>query len=371
MAPRARKPRAPRPAASRRARWTSRVALVVGGACVAALAYVLIVYPARGAGGAGREVSITLARGETLAGALAQLERAGVVPSPFVFGVYARLLGADERLREGEVLLRDDMTPREVLQRIAIGFGSAAVSVVVPEGFHRFAIAARLDRWGVCDEAAFLAASTDRALLDELGVPGPSAEGYLFPDTYRLREGMAAADVVRRMVENHARRTERVFADGAAGLARLASDLGWTRHEVIVLASIVEKEAVVAEERPIIAGVFLNRLRDPTFVPHRLDADPTVTYGCLDAPSEAPSCASYRGRISRAMTHDPANRYNTYRREGLPPGPIASPGLDSLRAVLAPSDHRHLFFVATGHGRHTFSDTIEEHNRAVARARER
>jgi UPF0755 protein len=115
--------------------------------------------------------------------------------------------------------------------------------------------------------------------------------------------------------------------------------------------------------------VFLNRLSDPTFVPHRLDADPTVSYGCLLAPQIAPSCAGFHGRISRAMTHDPLNPYNTYRLEGLPPGPICNPGLGSIRAVLQPAQHDYLFFVARGGRRHAFSRTIDEHNRAVTKLR--
>jgi UPF0755 protein len=262
------------------------------------------------------------------------------------------------------------MSPRQIVQRIALGFGTASLEVLVPEGFHRFDVAARLERWGVCPADAFLTATADRALLDDLGIPGPTAEGYLFPDTYRLSEGMAPHDVVRRMVANHRRRVGPLLAEHAAGLAELERDLRWSAHEVLILASIVEKEAAVRDEQPIIDGVFLNRLRDPSFVPHRLDADPTVSYGCLEAPDAAPSCATFRGRISRAMTHDAANPYNTYRREFLPPGPISNPGLHALRAVLAPERHDYLFFVARGERRHAFSRTLGEHSRTTARVRE-
>jgi UPF0755 protein len=115
--------------------------------------------------------------------------------------------------------------------------------------------------------------------------------------------------------------------------------------------------------------VFLNRLRDPAFVPHRLDADPTVSYGCLERPEAAPSCAGFRGRISRAMTHDAANPYNTYRRESLPPGPICNPGASAIRAVLEPTPHGYYFFVARGGGRHVFTRTVDEHTRAIAEVR--
>lgn len=342
------------------------VALAIG-----LLVLLVIVYPARPASGDGDDVSITIARGEPFDQVVARLGAVGVIESPFLFAIYARLVGADEHLRTGEVVVTDDMTPRQIVQRIAIGFGAATVEVLVPEGFHRFDVAARLARWGVCDQDAFLAITRDRALLDELAIPGPTAEGYLFPDTYRLRTDMEPAEVVRRMVANFRRRTEPVLTEHGEGLARLHTDLGWSAHEALVLASIVEEEAVARDEQPIIARVFLNRLRDPAFRPHRLDADPTVSYGCLELPLAAPSCAAFRGRISRAMTHDAANPYNTYRREMLPPGPITNPGLAALRAVLAPADHEYYFFVARGGGRHTFSRTSDDHVRAVTQARER
>jgi UPF0755 protein len=154
-------------------------------------------------------------------------------------------------------------------------------------------------------------------------------------------------------------------------MARLRREHRFTAHDVLILASIVEKEARVPEERPVIAGVFLNRLRSETFLPRRrLQADPTAAYGCLADPTCAPSCAGWNGRsITRRMLQDPANPYNTYRREGLPPGPIANPGLPSIRAVLEPERHDYLYFVVKGGGRHHFSETIEEHDRAVARYR--
>lgn len=336
---------------------------------IAMLVGIVIVYPSRPAAGTGEDVAITIEPDVPFGVLVDRLADQGAIESPFLFAIYARLIGADEHLRRGEVIVTDDMTPRQIVQRIALGFGAASVEVLVPEGFHRFDLAARLDRWGVCGREAFLASTRDRVLLDELGIPGPTAEGYLFPDTYRLRTDMDPGEVVRRMVGNFRRRTEPVWGENEAGLARLRTDLGWGPHEALVLASIVEEEAVAREEQSIIARVFLNRLLDPAFRPHRLDADPTVSYGCLELPASAPSCAGFRGRISRAMTHDPANPYNTYRREMLPPGPISNPGLAALRAVLAPADHDYYFFVARGGGRHAFSRTADEHVRTVARVR--
>ncbi len=326
----------------------------------------MLVYPERLGEGRGREVAIELAPGASIDDVAARLGRAGVVAHPRIFAVYMRLLGADERLREGRVLVRDDASVQEVARRIAEGLGPAHARITIPEGFHRFDVARRLAAYGVTDEREFLLATEDRGLLDDLGIEGPTAEGYLFPDTYELGDDMSADAIVRAMTRNFRRRVDALVHDHEDGLAQLADGLEFGLHDVVILASVVEKEAVVDDERPVIAGVFLNRLRSPTFLPRRrLQADPTVSYGCLV--TLAPSCASFRGRISRSMLEDPANTYNTYRHGGLPPGPIANPGLASIRAVLAPARHDYLYFVARGRGRHAFSASLTEHNAEVDR----
>lgn len=337
---------------------------------LAALGWLVLVYPKSDGPGRGRELTLSVDPAMELETLAERLHAVGAIESPLFFTTYARLLGAGERLRAGEVLLSDDMTPEDVLKRVALGYGNASVRVTIPEGFDRFDVAARLARWGVATEEEFVAATEDRALLDELGIAGPSAEGYLFPDTYRLPQGLGGKDAVRRLVEAFERRAAPLFDEHEAGLAALRSDLSWGAHEALILASIVEKEAVAADERPTIARVFLNRMVFPDFKPRRLQADPTVSYGCRA--STAPSC---RGRASRAITRamlaDRENPYNTYRHEGLPPGPICNPGVASIRAVLTAEPHDYLYFVARGQGRHTFSATLEEHNAAVARLRAR
>jgi len=337
---------------------------------LASLGWLVLVYPKSAGPGRGRELSVEVDPTLDLDALAARLHEAGAIESPLFFATYARLLGAEDRLRAGPALLTDDMTPRDVLARVAHGYGEPSIRVVIPEGFDRFDVAARLERWGVCGEDEFLAATEDRALLEELGIEGPSAEGYLFPDTYRFPQGLGGADAVRRLVEGFERRGAPMFEEH--GLEGLARELSWGRHEALILASIVEKEAVAEEERPIIARVFMNRLSVPGFSPRRLQADPTVSYGCRAAPELAPSCSARTGRaITRAMLQDRVNLYNTYRHEGLPPGPICNPGASSIRAVLTAAPHEYLYFVARGGGRHTFSATLEEHNAAVARLRAR
>jgi UPF0755 protein len=151
---------------------------------------------------------------------------------------------------------------------------------------------------------------------------------------------------------------------------RLEESLGFGELEVLTLASIVEKEAAHAEERPLVASVFFNRLTDPEFKPAKaLQSDPTAGYGCLVASARIPSCSGYSGEVRPAMLRDGQNPYNTYRHPGLPPGPIANPGEAAIAAVLAPADTDFLYFVSLGGGRHVFSKSFEEHNAAVARRR--
>lgn len=366
-------PAADRPDGIRRPRWRAVVAVVmvlVLGLPLAAMGWLLLQYPhTRGPGG-GQAVQIEIAPGAELGVVALQLARVGAVHSPRLWQWHARLRGAQPRLRSGLVMLYDNMTPREVLQRVARGYGSAQLRITVPEGQTRFDIARKLARWGVCDAEAFVAATEDPTLLRGLGVLASSAEGLLFPDTYQLQDDMEPSALVRRFVGNARRRTAELLREQQASVARLRRELGWGLPQIVTLASIVEREAASREEQPIIAGVFLNRLRDPGFKPKRLQADPTVAYGCLMAAAMSPSCAEFDGlHVTRAMLADAQNPYNTYRLEGLPPGPICNPGLSAIAAVLSPAEHPYFYFVAKGGGQHQFSESLEDHNTAVEQQR--
>lgn len=362
-------PQAPRPteprAWPRYVRWLLTVLAIILGVLLAGLGWLSMGYPQRHGPGPGRVVEVDLTTGDSLAVVSHRLTAVGALADPALFALYARMRGADSRLRTGTVLVYDSMSPRELLQRIAHGYGSASLRVVIPEGFSRFDIAARLARWGVCEPVAFLDATTDAALLAELGITGHSAEGWLFPDTYLLRDNTEPKKLVRSFVANAHHRMAPVFETQDDGVQRLKETLGWGQAQIVSLASIVEKEAAVPSEQPMIAGVFLNRLRTAEFSPKRLQADPTVAYGCAVLPT-LPSCSRFNGReITRQMLSDASNPYNTYRRLGLPPGPISNPGLGALRAVVAPASHDYFYFVAAGKGRHTFSRTLAEHQSAV------
>jgi UPF0755 protein len=301
------------------------------------------------------------------AGELAErLKAAGLVRSAAAFSWYLRVTGSEPE--PGPHLLRDDLSPRELVQRLTRSSARPTARVTIPEGYHHRQIAERLAELEICTAADFRAAVFEPALLRELGLRGPSAEGFLFPATYELFVDSTPRAVVRTLVGEARKRLARLEARRPGALAALAKSDGFDEHDVFTLASIVEREAADSSEHPLIASVFYNRLRDPTFRPLKaLESDPTAGYGCLVEPALAPSCAGFQGQITPALLRDPKNRYNTYRHGGLPPGPIANPGESALAAVLTPATSDYLYFVASGRGKHAFSRTFEEHRRAIQR----
>jgi UPF0755 protein len=186
-------------------------------------------------------------------------------------------------------------------------FFRPGVKCTIPEGYSRFDIAARLEKLHIAGKRGFLAASADPALLTEAGVDPvaglapESAEGYLFPATYELGLDSDPREIVKRLVQEANKRWDMAMTSRKDGLASLQGSLGWGRREVLIMASIIEKEAAVDEDRPLIASVFLNRLLDPDFKPKRLQSDPTSSYGCVAFPAEAPSCADFAGKPTPVM----------------------------------------------------------------------
>lgn len=353
-----------------RRRALTWILLALGAALTGMSTYLFVVYPASGGAGSGRHVDVIFEHDEPPAAIAEKLTAARLVASPRLFAIYARLVRV--RAAPGRHLLTDDAGPQELVRRIERLGAAAHARVTVPEGWTRFDIARRLESLHVASQAGFLEASADGQLLRELALEGESAEGFLFPATYDLAKDSDPKDVVRRLVTEFERRFALLDQDHRLGHAQLEGTLGWGRREIVTLASLVEKEAALDEERPIVASVFLNRLRDPSFKRKLLQCDPTAGYGCLVLRDRAPACAQYAGRITHAINMDPLNAYSTYVHEGLPPGPIANPGIKSLQAVLAPASTKYLYFVARGEGRrHVFSETLEEHGAAVKDLREK
>lgn len=322
-----------------------RGAVAAGAAVLAALLWLAwcLAIPAGGA----EVVLVDVAPGTPVRGIAANLRRAGVIRSAMLFHVVARVRGQPLQAGEygfGRVRLLSALRMLEEGRVHLHGF-------LVPEGESRYQIAAALAARGLAGEEDFLRETSNRALLSSLGVEAATAEGYLFPDTYRLSRGLEARRIVELMV---ARFHERVPRD----LVSRAAARGLSRNQLLTLASIVEKEARVAGERSVIAAVFHNRLRRGML----LQADPTVLYGLR----------RWDSRLSRQDLQSDSP-YNTYRRKGLPPGPICNPGLACLQAAVAPAKVPYLYFVTRkdGSGRHEFSRTLEEHLRAVRESKRR
>jgi len=328
-----------------------------------------VVYPSQRGPGDGHAVEVTIGERPS-AGALATaLSAAGLIAHPRLFAFWVRATGGATGVASGTHLLTDDASPRELLARLERHGAAHTARVTFPEGWTRFDFARRLEERHVVPLRAFLDAAMDPRLLHELGVEGESAEGFLFPATYDLALDSDASEVVRRMKREFDRRWDMLARGHAATLTDVMTGGHLRVDDVVTLASMVEKEAVVDSERPLIASVFLNRLRDPSFHPHRLECDPTASYGCLVAPEKAASCAGFTGKATAAIEHDPDNPYSTYTHEGLPPGPIANPGAKSLESVMSPASSHFFFFVAKGEGRHAFSETYAAHMENVGALR--
>jgi UPF0755 protein len=293
-------------------------------------------------------VRVMLPRGGSVRTAASALADAGVVGNATLFRWYVALRGQAAALKPGTYALRPGEGYAAVLDALVAGRALLA-TVVIPEGYDLRDITPLLVRTLRVPEDSVRAAVTDSAWRAQLDVPAPTLEGYLFPATYTFPEGTSAREAVAAMVA-------RFEAAWRPEWDQALTDRALSRHEVMTMAAIVEKEARKAEERPVIAAVYWNRLRQGM----RLQADPTVQY----------ALPRHVGRVLyRDLTVD--SRYNTYRYDGLPPGPIASPGAAAIAAALAPANVPYLFFVARPDGGHEFRTTFREHQQAIAQLRGR
>jgi len=325
-------------------------------------------------GPAGEPVTVSWPEGLDADEAAELLHGLGLVRHPLPMATYLARSRGPDCFVPGPHLFPARATPEALLAALCRDPERPQVKVTLVEGFHRFAMAKRLEKAGVVSEAAFLHATENAPLLHRLGVElsehpaGASAEGFLFPATYRFPIDAAPEAVMARLVGEMSRRVGQLTTRHEEGWMRLSEELGFTRRDLLTLASIVEKEAAVAEERPIIASVFLNRLRDPDY-PY-LQSDPTSMYGCRVLGDAVAACRDWNGRASGAINRDRDNVFSTYVTQGLPPGPVANPSAAAIEAVLSPAETPYRFFVARGKGRHTFSASYEDHLAAVRRLRE-
>lgn len=325
----------------RMAVWLCGVALLVSaGFGIWIWSYAVTPIPVR----EGTDLHILIPPKTSLAGIANILVENGAIPPGRGFYYLARISRLSQRLQAGEYRFTPGQTPYQILRTLASG-STVRWSVTIPEGTNIYQLADILAEGGWGERDHFLELTRDPEILARHGVQGASLEGYLFPDTYQLLRGQHPRQIISQMVERGKKVRQELgdLHDNALGLSP---------HEVLTLASIVEKETAVSEERPLIAGVFLNRLRYRM----RLQTDPTVIYGLRD----------FNGNLTRKDLETPTP-YNTYLINGLPPGPIANPGRAAIAAVLQPASESYLYFVSKNDGTHYFSRDLAEHNRAVVK----
>jgi UPF0755 protein len=304
----------------------------------------LMAYADRPASVTAGSAVITVARGQSFSKIAAQLYADGLITHPLKLRLLARLNGAETRIQAGEYLLSSGMSPAAILETMVSG-KVRLLKFTVPEGANLRQIADIVAAAGLSDGTAFLQAAMDPDLTEAMGVESDTFEGYLFPETYFFPRNATPHDIISVMVE----RFRSVFTDD---WRQRCAEIGMTVHEVVTLASIVEKETGAPEERPLIASVFHNRLHRGM----RLQTDPTVIYGI----------EAFDGNLTRKHLETPTP-YNTYTIRGLPPGPIASPGRAALEAVLYPARTNYLYFVSRKDGTHQFSTNLRDHNRAIGK----
>lgn len=291
-----------------------------------------------------RGAVVLLRPGTGARGVAAQLAEQGVLEYPRLFLLFARLTEVDRQLRAGRYAVPANVSIRSLLRLLREG-PNLRERVTIPEGSRARAIGGILRRAADVDSVEFVTLALDPGAAGHFGVPGPTLEGYLFPETYEFSFGVAPREAAALLVAQYR-------SVMTPALVARAESLGLSERDVVTLASIIEAETAIPEERPRVAAVYLNRLRRGW----RLEADPTVRYAT--------------GSDTAAISAEDLacdSPYNTYRIAGLPPGPIGNPGRASILAALYPSERcEDLFFVANGEGGHTFSRTADEHARAVA-----
>jgi len=283
-----------------------------------------------------------LAAGASLSKVAADLHAAGILRTPLSLKFFALLNKQSGQIQTGRYVFKAAATPEEILHRLVSG-DVEKVSLTIPEGFSQEQIFARIDELGFGNRRQLKKLSSDKEFIHSLGIDASSLEGYLYPETYVFTPGINERKLLRMMTTQFRRKV-------TPDLITKAKTLKLNLHQLVTLASIIEKETGKVEEMALISSVFHNRLARGI----QLQTDPTVIYG-ID---------NFDGNLTRKhlKTKTP---YNTYMIRGLPPGPIASPGLAALQAAATPAKSKYLYFVAKGDGFHQFSKTLKEHNQAV------
>ncbi len=348
------------------------LAIVVGSiALVVAIAGVFVhralAYPDDRHSGTGQSVEIEIKTGMTFPQIAQMLAEKRVLARPTWFRLYAMWEGTTTSVKTGKYLMKDTLTPAELLGVLVAGVKEATIRVTLPEGKHMLEYFSILAAARVAPANELESIARDKEFLAQHAISGDSVEGYLFPDTYEFRISEKPRVVLDRLIARHQEIWNELLARHPQASARIKDQLKWSDREILTMASIVEKEAVDPAERPRIAQVFENRLTFPQFTSRRLETDPTIRYGCEVPLQKSRACQSWnqQDRLHTAQLRDTDNPYNTYEHPGLPPGPISNPGRRSIEAVLVPDGSDYLYFVAKDARTHVFAKSYAEHKRNV------
>jgi len=291
---------------------------------------------------AGKTQMFTIKSGQNLSEISDNLQKNNIVESSLLFRILVSYKESEKRLKAGEYMLSASKTPLQILSIITKG-DVKLYKITVPEGLTVKEVAKRVEEAGFGTKEDFIALAFSNSFAETLGIKQLNLEGYLFPETYFFPKDTPQKQIIKAMVKAF----NKAYTHG---FRKKTTDMGFSIHQIVTLASIIEKETGAAKERPIISSVFHNRLKKGM----RLESDPTVIYGIKD----------FNGNITRKDLRR-WTPYNTYKIKALPPGPIANPGALSIKAALNPADTDFIFFVAKKDTTHKFSKTIDEHNKAV------
>ena len=286
--------------------------------------------------------NFTVPKGSNLKETAYNLKRRNIIPSILLFKVHAYLTGNQNKIKTGPYLLKKGSSPSDILKLLVLG-KTKLIKITIPEGKNLYEIAKILEIKKIVNAKKFIEEAKQIKYLDFYSHPIPNIEGHLFPETYYLTEKMPEKQVINLFINEYKKRIK---------------SLNWNNsklnpYEVLILASIVEKETGLAQERKRIAGVFTNRLKKRM----KIQSDPTTIYGIFE---------NFDGNLRKKDLRTPTP-YNTYTLKRLPIGPISNPGLAAIKAVLEPENHSFLFFVSKNDGSHTFSKTYTEHRKKVYR----
>jgi len=287
-------------------------------------------------------VTVEIPVGSSFLRATKILDEAGLIRNRFLFHLLAFAKRATRVIRAGEYEFNTMMTPSQIIRKLVRG-EIKTYKVSIPEDLNMKEIAQRLDDFKLIDREVFSQLARDKQFLNTLGIPADSIEGYLFPDTYQFTRSMSTREIMKIMVSQF-------WKNVTPEMVQKANEMGFTVHQLVTLASLIGKESGYHDEKELISAVFHNRLKKNK----RLQSDPTAVY----------DLENFQGKILLGHLKR-KSPYNTYLIDGLPPGPIANPGLASIKAALNPAPVKYLYFVSKNDGTHAFAETLQEHNENV------